>query len=107
MSWPRKNTGDGQNKENTKIIYVYDFINMWTFLVELAAIEEITIGNMYPETVFSVGEMPAEAMEKHFFAEDEEDENFNEFEDDLDEDDLDMFESDDSFEDFGFEENWN
>ena len=27
------------NKENTKIIYVYDFLNMWTFLVELAAIE--------------------------------------------------------------------
>jgi hypothetical protein len=26
---------------------------------------------------------------------------------DLDEDDLDMFEGDDSFEDFGFEENWN
>jgi hypothetical protein len=51
--------------------------------------------------------MPAEAMEKHFFAEDEDEENFNEFEDDLDEDDLDMFESDDSFEDFGFEENWN
>jgi Plasmid pRiA4b ORF-3-like protein len=25
------------DKENTKIIYVYDFINMWTFLVELAA----------------------------------------------------------------------
>jgi hypothetical protein len=25
--------------ENTKIIYVYDFINMW-ILVELAAIEE-------------------------------------------------------------------
>jgi hypothetical protein len=23
-----------------KIIYVYDFINMWTFLVELAAVEE-------------------------------------------------------------------
>jgi hypothetical protein len=30
-----------------------------------------------------------------------------EFEDDLDQDDLDMFEGDDSFEDFGFEENWN
>ena len=26
--------------ENTKIIYVYDFINMWTFLVELAAVED-------------------------------------------------------------------
>jgi hypothetical protein len=94
------------NKENTKIIYVYDFISMWTFLVELASIEEITAGNTYPETIFAVGEMPAEAMEKHFIAEDE-DEDYNEFEDDLDEDDLDMFESDDSFEDFGFEENWN
>jgi hypothetical protein len=39
--------------ENTKIIYVYDFINMWTFLVELAAIEEQEAGNLYPETLFS------------------------------------------------------
>jgi hypothetical protein len=38
--------------ENTKIIYVYDFINMWTFLVELAAIEEQEAGNLYPETLF-------------------------------------------------------
>jgi hypothetical protein len=94
------------DQDNTKIIYVYDFINMWTFLVELAAIEEIAAGNTYPETLFSVGEMPAEAMEKQFFA-DEDEEEFNEFEDDLDEDDLDMFDSNDSFEDFGFEENWN
>lgn len=92
--------------ENTKIIYVYDFINMWTFLVELAVVEEIQGGNMYPETIFSVGEMPAEAMEKNFLA-DEDDDSFNEFEDDLDEDDLDMFEADENYEDYGFEENWN
>ena len=30
-----------------------------------------------------------------------------EYEDDLDEDDLDAFGTDDSFEDYGFEENWN
>jgi hypothetical protein len=94
------------DKENNKIIYVYDFINMWTFLVELAAVEEVSAGNIYPETLFSVGEMPDEAMEKHFIADDDE-ESYNEFEDDLDEDDLDMFEGDDSFEDYGFEENWN
>ena len=94
------------DKENNKIIYVYDFINMWTFLVELAAVEEVSAGNTYPETLFSVGEMPDEAMEKHFIADDDE-ESYNEFEDDLDEDDLDMFEGDDSFEDYGFEENWN
>lgn len=94
------------DQQNTKIIYVYDFINMWTFLVELASVEEQVVGNTYPETLFSHGEMPDEAMEKHFISDDE-DENYNEFEDDLDEDDLDMFGSDDSFEDFGFEENWN
>jgi hypothetical protein len=94
------------DKENTKIIYVYDFINMWTFLVELAAIEDQAIGNLYPETIFSHGEMPDEAMEKNFEADNADDYN-DEFEDGLDEDDLDMFEGDDSFEDYGFEENWN
>ena len=93
------------DKENTKIIYVYDFINMWTFLVELASIEEIVAGNSYPETIFSHGEMPDDAGDKIFEA--DEDENYNEFEDDLDEDDLDMLEGDDHYEDFGFEENWN
>ena len=93
------------DSDNTKIIYVYDFINMWTFLVELAAVEEITTGSVYPETLFSHGEMPEDAGEKIFEA--DEDENYNEFEDDLDEDDLDMLEGDDSYEDYGFEENWN
>jgi hypothetical protein len=94
------------DKENTKIIYVYDFINMWTFLVELAAIEEQEVGLIYPNLLFSHGEIPEEAMEKNFEA-DMDPENYNEFEDELDEDDLDMFESGDNFEDFGFEENWN
>lgn len=94
------------DKESTKIIYVYDFISMWTFLVELAAIEEQSVGAVYPETLFSHGEMPDDSGEKNFEA-DMHDDIYGEFEDDLDEDDLDMFEGDDSFEDFGFEENWN
>ena len=93
------------DKQNTKIIYVYDFINMWTFLVELAAIEDQTPGNIYPETIFSHGEMPDEAIEKNFEA-DMHDDIYGEFEDDLDEDDLDLFSGDDSFEDYGSEENW-
>jgi hypothetical protein len=52
---------DISDDENTKIIYVYDFINMWTFLLELAAVEE---ENFISETLFSHGEMPDEAMEK-------------------------------------------
>jgi hypothetical protein len=93
------------DKQNTKIIYVYDFINMWTFLVELAAIEDQIPGNIYPETIFSHGEMPDEAIEKNFEA-DMHDDIYGEFEDDLDEDDLDMFGGDDSFEDYGSEEKW-
>ncbi|TGD58090.1 IS1096 element passenger TnpR family protein [Flavobacterium humi] len=93
------------DEENTKIIYVYDFINMWTFLVELAAIEEPAAGAAYPDLLFSHGEMPLESGEKNFEAENED--FYSEFEDDLDDDDLDMFDGDDSFEDYGFEENWN
>jgi hypothetical protein len=90
------------DEKKYKIIYVYDFINMWTFLVELAAVEDQIAGNLYPETLFSHGEMPDEAEEKTL-----KQMILREFEDDLDQDDLDMFEGDDSFEDFGFEENWN
>jgi hypothetical protein len=81
---------------------------MWTFLVELAAVENtVETGMIYPNLLFSHGEIPAEAMEKHFQADFEEDDSYSEFEDDLDEDDLDAFGGEDNFEDFGFEENWN
>jgi hypothetical protein len=50
--------------------------------------------------------MPDEAIEKNFEA-DNADDYANDYEDGLDEDDLDMFEGDDSYEDYGFEENWN
>lgn len=91
-------------EKQTKIIYVYDFMNMWTFLIELAAIEEKQLGATYPELLFAHGEMPL-GNDPNFESED--DNAFSEFDDELDEDDLDMFDGDDSFEDFGFEENWN
>lgn len=97
------------DKEHTKIIYVYDFLNMWTFLVELAAIEEVEVGFVYPNTLFAHGIMPMEAGDKSFEA-DMNDDIYGEFEDDIDDDDLDMFddhEGGESFEDYGFEENWN
>ncbi len=95
---------DVLDAEQTKIIYVYDFLNMWTFLVELAAIEEAEIGAVYPSTLFSHGEMPADAPDKTFEAEENE---FDYDDDGLDEDDLDMFDEGGNFEDYGFEENWN
>lgn len=93
------------DEETTKIIYVYDFMNMWTFFVELAAIEEPAQGESYPNVLFSHGEMPASAPEKDFADAENE---FDFEEDGYDEEDLDMFgDEGESFEDFGFEENWN
>lgn len=96
---------DVLDEENTKIIYVYDFINMWTFLVELAAIEEHIPGQVYPDVLFSHGEVPLEAPDKDFS--DSATNDFDYDEDDFDEDDLDMLDGGDNFEDYGFEENWN
>src|SRR6476620_6072523 len=91
--------------DNTKIIYVSDFLNMWTFLVELAAIEEVQAGEDYPSVLFTHGIMPSSAPEKDFS--DSADPEFDYDEDDYDEDDLDMLDGGENFEDFGFEDNWN
>jgi len=79
-----------------KLIYVYDFLSMWTFYVELAEIVEETEGTDYPNLMFVHGQIPDEAPEKNFEAESYDD--YNEFEDDLDVDDYDNLD---------FDENWN
>lgn len=80
----------------TKLIYIYDFLSMWTFFVELAEIVEESPNTDYPNLLFVHGQLPEEAPEKSFEAEDFED--YNEFEDDLDVDD---------YENLNFDEHWN
>lgn len=80
-----------------KLIYVYDFFSMWTFFVELAEIVEESQGVTYPNIMFVKGQVPDDAPQKLFEAEDFDD-NFDEFEDDLDIDD---------YENLDFDENWN
>ena len=80
----------------TKLIYVYDFLSLWTFYVELAEIVDETEGNDYPNLMFVQGQVPDTAPEKLFEA--DEDEDYNEFEDGIDVDDYD---------DLDFNENWN
>lgn len=88
---------DVVNKKQTKLIYVYDFLSMWTFLVELADVLEEAEGTDYPNLMFAHGQIPDTAPEKSFEAENFDDE-FDEFNDDLDIDD---------YEDLDFDENWN
>jgi hypothetical protein len=79
-----------------KLIYVYDFFNMWTFFVELAEIVDETEGHDYPNLMFVHGQIPEEAPIKHFEADEFDD--FDEFNNDYDVDDLN---------DLNFDQNWN
>jgi hypothetical protein len=73
------------NEDNNKLIYIYDFLNMWTFLIELGEIVDEAQGIDYPNLMFVCGQVPSEAPEKKFEAED----------------------PDDHFDDYGESWNWN
>jgi len=83
------------NREQTRLIYIYDFLHMWTFLVELADIADPIEGQSYPNLLYSHGQLPAEAPERTFES------------DPIDsESDYDRMDSED-LEDLDFDENWN
>ena len=54
------------NNESNKLIYIYDFLNMWVFLIELIEVAEEIKGINYPNIIFSKGELPEKAPEKKF-----------------------------------------
>ncbi len=87
---------DVVDESRTKLIYVYDFLSMWTFMVELAEIAEPDPQMDYPNLMFVHGQLPTTAPEKEFEAEN--DDLGLEFDDDYDVDDYD---------DLSFDENWN
>jgi len=88
---------DVLNEEGTKLIYVYDFFNMWTFFVELASVESKSTEFSYPQLLFSFGVLPESPPEKDFS-----------FETEDNEDDLNMgFDDMESFDDMEADpENW-
>ena len=81
------------DRDKTKLIYVYDFLNMWTFYVELAEIVNALEGVDYPNLMFVKGQVPLDAPEKIFKADDEFNDGFND--DDLDDyDDIEDYNQD-------------
>lgn len=93
------NLEDVVSEENTRLLYVYDFMSMWTFMVELGDIAEREEGKTYPNLMYVHGQIPAEAPEKEFTSEpiDGEEDIFDE-DYDLDPEDYDNLD---------FDENWN
>ena len=85
---------DVLTEQTPKMIYVYDFFSMWTFFVELADITQKEDGRVYPNLLFSFGELPDSPPEKKFEAEsNDDDEGLDDYLD--------------SYDDMDFDENWN
>ena len=85
------------DKDNTQLIYVYDFFSMWTFYVELADVTKAEDGRDYPNLMFAHGQLPDSPPEKNFEAEEDE------LEDEYGEDDVDF----ENLDDYDFDQNWN
>ena len=88
------------SESNTKLIYVYDFLNMWTFYVELADIANPVDTTDYPNLLFVQGQLPDSPPDKQFEAEKLDDYD-EEFEDDFDNQDF------ENLDDYDFDQNWN
>ncbi len=74
---------------NEKLIYVYDFLNMWTFYIEVV---EITNTSNEEKVILSVGEVPKAKNEDSFDLENIMNSYEEEFKD-TNEDEFDRFES--------------
>jgi hypothetical protein len=91
---------DVMDEDSPRLLYVYDFLSMWTFFVELADTGESENGKTYPYLLFSFGQVPESPPEKQFEADST----------DLDRDFDDDFDEDEDFDDYDqldFDENWN
>ncbi|WP_299185630.1 hypothetical protein [uncultured Aquimarina sp.] len=87
---------DVVHEASPRLIYIYDFLSMWTFLVELAEIAEYENGREYPNVMFVHGQIPDNAPDKEFKA------------DDLDQNsDEEGFLDLDDYDELGFDEHWN
>lgn len=80
---------DVMSKSKTRMIYIYDFLNMWTFLIELADIAGPLDGISYPQVIFDMGVLPDSPPDPEFeadprYADDEDDDEYGDDEENYD-----------------------
>tara|TARA_B100001142_G_C14114599_1_gene570524 strand:+ start:136 stop:612 length:477 start_codon:yes stop_codon:yes gene_type:complete len=64
------------SESQKKFIYIYDFLNLWTFYIDIFEIKDQKKGDIYPKYIFSKGNLPDEAPKKTFIA-DKNNDDFN------------------------------
>lgn len=75
-----------------RAIYVYDFLEMWTFYCEVVETDVISLQTEFPAVVFEYGKRPDQAPEQNMFGDLDFDEDFEDDEDD--DDDFDYYDPD-------------
>lgn len=76
------------NNEDSRLLYVQDFLTMWRFMIEVEDFLETSTKEELPATTLSFGEMPTEAPKVQFVSEEQKKhdpygdvlDDFNEFE---------------------------
>ena len=71
------------DESNNKFIYIYDFLKLWTFYVEVFEIKEEKGGSEYPKNIFSNGNLPDHPPEKKFVSDRKTNEIFDDDDSDL------------------------
>ena len=69
------------NNFQKKFLYVFDFLELWTFFIEVIEIDHKSTDFSYNKLIFSYGELPKFAPKKNFIAEKTKDNNDLELDD--------------------------
>lgn len=88
-------------KPSDKILYVYDFMRMWIFYVELNEVKKDKPSTIYPRVVLAYGDAPSQdSKEMDLFGSEFSEDEFNEMHGDIENDDKDeddMFDADEDY----------
>ena len=87
------------HEASPRLLYIYDFLSMWTFMIELADIGEPEAGQEYPNIMFVHGQVPENVQEINFETEDMHGEDEDAFSDST----IDL----EDYDELDFDENWN
>ena len=74
------------SESESRLIYVYDFLKLWTFYVELIEIAQKEASKGYPSLIFTHGEVPETPPIKEFESSDDLEDDFKIDEEDSDND---------------------
>ncbi|MFM7726954.1 MAG: IS1096 element passenger TnpR family protein [Flavobacteriales bacterium] len=101
LSMKSTKLSDMVSKPSEKVLYVYDFMRMWIFYVELMEVKKDKPSTIYPRVALAFGDAPSQdSKEMDLFGSEFSEEEFNEMHGDVNDDkeeDDDMFDADEEY----------